>query len=85
VHPGVHGSALRATISLYHLLDGELGLEVERQEIRVRRGDLVILPHGTAYTMRHRPVPRSRTRHGGGRPVSRKGIRYADGTAGTAS
>jgi AraC family transcriptional activator of mtrCDE len=55
VHPGVHGSALRATISLYHLLDGELGLEVERQEIRVRRGDLVILPHGTAYTMRHRP------------------------------
>jgi AraC family transcriptional regulator, activator of mtrCDE len=45
----------RATIALHHLLDGELWLEMDRQEIHVRRGDLVVLPHGTAYVMRYRP------------------------------
>lgn len=43
----------RGTVSLHHLLEGELWLEVEGDGVQVGRGDLVVLPHGSAHSIRH--------------------------------
>jgi len=45
----------RDTVSLHHVLTGELWLACAAQETAVRAGDLVILPHGTPYELRHQP------------------------------
>ncbi|MFF0575555.1 AraC family transcriptional regulator [Streptosporangium saharense] len=45
----------RGTVSLHHLLEGEMWLELDGRDIHVGRRDLLILPHGTPYTLRHRP------------------------------
>lgn len=45
----------RDTVSLHHLLEGEMWLELDGRDIHVGRRDLLILPHGTPYALRHRP------------------------------
>ena len=45
----------RDTVSLHHVLEGELWLEVERRQVRARAGDVLLLPHGLAHTLRHHP------------------------------
>ena len=47
--------AARDTVSLHHLLDGELWLDVDGPQVHVRAGDLVVLPHGAPHSLRHRP------------------------------
>lgn len=47
--------AARDTVSLHHVLDGELWLEVGGRQVHVRAGDLVVLPHGAPHALRHRP------------------------------
>ncbi|MER7133111.1 AraC family transcriptional regulator [Streptosporangium saharense] len=45
----------RDTVSLHHLLEGEMWLELDGHDVHVGRRDLLILPHGTPYALRHRP------------------------------
>lgn len=45
----------RDTVTLHHLLAGELWLDLEGRQTRVGAGELVILPHGVPHALRHRP------------------------------
>lgn len=45
----------RDTVSLHHLLDGEMWVEAGGRETHVERRGFLILPHGTPYALRHRP------------------------------
>src|SRR5689334_17462556 len=47
--------AARDTVSLHHLTEGEMWLELDGGETRLRRGDLLLLPHGKPYAVRHAP------------------------------
>ncbi|WP_437730208.1 AraC family transcriptional regulator [Sorangium sp. So ce1335] len=45
----------REAVLLHHLVEGEMWLELDGREIRVSRGDLLLLPHGIPHCLRHRP------------------------------
>ncbi|XXY53165.1 AraC family transcriptional regulator [Sorangium sp. So ce269] len=45
----------RELVSLHHVLEGEMWLELDGREIHVDRGDLLLLPHGAPHCLRHRP------------------------------
>ncbi|MEV8633607.1 AraC family transcriptional regulator [Streptosporangium sp. NPDC051023] len=45
----------RDTVSLHHLLEGEMWLELDGRETRIGQGDVLILPHGAPYALRHQP------------------------------
>jgi AraC family transcriptional activator of mtrCDE len=45
----------RDTVSLHHVLQGELWLELEGEQLQVGAGDLLLLPHGLPHCLRYRP------------------------------
>jgi AraC-like DNA-binding protein len=45
----------RDSVSLHHVLSGELWLDTAAERTRVGPGDLVLLPHGAPCTLRHHP------------------------------
>ncbi len=45
----------RDTVSLHHVLEGELWLDTAGSQVLVAAHDLVMLPHGTPCTLRHAP------------------------------
>ncbi|MFF2024609.1 AraC family transcriptional regulator [Streptomyces sp. NPDC058171] len=48
----------RDTVTLHHLLDGEMWLDVGGRTVRIGPGDLVILPHSVPHSLKYRPDAR---------------------------
>jgi AraC-like DNA-binding protein len=52
---GAHLPA-RDTVSLHHVVEGEVWLDVAGTRVRATTGDLLLLPHGAPCTLRHHPA-----------------------------